>query len=97
MAFREVGAIGLHYFPYYRTLPSFPLVKRRVPAEAPAGRGDAVALQSLGEALKLLSPADEWLNTDEDLTRFTGFPLGSMTVLMTSEETNECVITSTQL
>lgn len=46
-----------------------------------------MALQSLGEALRLLSPAEEWLTTDEDLTRFP-FPLGSMTVLMTAEETD---------
>lgn len=44
-----------------------------------------MALQSLEEPLTLLRPAEEWLNTGEDLTRFT-FPLGSMTVLMTAEE-----------
>lgn len=91
MAYRVVGDEGLCYFAYYRTLPSFPLTKRRVPAEAPAARWEAVALQSLGEALELLRPAEEWLNTDEDLTRFT-FPLGSMTVLMTAEKTDVCVL-----
>lgn len=55
-----------------------------------------MALQSLEEPLTLLRPAEEWLNTGEDLTRFT-FPLGSMTVLMTAEERDWGVFSITDL
>lgn len=44
-----------------------------------------MALQSLAGGLKLLSAAEDELNTDEGLA---GVPPGSMTALMTAEDTD---------
>lgn len=65
--------------------PSDPLPNRRLLAEGPPPRWEEVVLHSLGETRKVLSPAEFCPLEAKDLAT-SGFPLGSIILLMTEED-----------